>query len=94
MIARQADGAVLGFEPGNFTVNRKRIGKRIAAKLNDIQAKLRSRIHARLKDTVEWLQRVMRAYFRYHALPGNMRRLRSFRREVERLWYRTLRRRR
>jgi len=78
---------------GNFTVNRKTVGKRMAAKLKDIKAKLRTRMHAGLKDTAAWLQRVVRGYFQYHAIPGNTPRLKSFRREVARLWYRTLRRR-
>jgi RNA-directed DNA polymerase len=78
---------------GHFTVHRKTIGKRMAAKLKDIKAKLRKRMHAGLTGTVEWLQQVVRGYFQFHAIPGNTSRLYSFRREVQRLWFRTLRRR-
>jgi len=78
---------------GNFTVHRKTIGKRMTAKLKDIKAKLRKRMHAGLTDTVEWLQQMVRGYFQYHAIPGNTSRLNIFRREVLRLWFRTLRRR-
>jgi RNA-directed DNA polymerase len=78
---------------GYFTVHRKTIGKRMTAKLNDIKAKLRKRLHAGVTDTVEWLQQVVRGYFQFYAIPGNTSRIHSFRREVLRLWYRALRRR-
>jgi hypothetical protein len=65
----------------------------MTAKLRDITAKLRKRLHGGWPDTVEWLQQVVRGYFQFHAIPGNTSRLQSFRREVLRLWYRTLRRR-
>lgn len=78
---------------GNFTVQRKTIGKRMAAKLKDVKAKLRQRMHARLPGTVKWLQQVVCGYFQYHAIPGNWARLEAFRDEVQRIWVRTLRRR-
>jgi RNA-directed DNA polymerase len=78
---------------GYFTVHRRTIGKRMAAKLKDIQAKLRIRMHARIGGTVGWLQQVVRGYFQYHAVPGNLKRMGAFRWEVARIWYRTLRRR-
>ena len=78
---------------GHFTVHRKTIGKRMAAKLKEIRAQLQRRMHACVEGTVEWLQQVVRGYFQYHAIPGNYDRLRAFRREVLRLWYRALRRR-
>jgi group II intron reverse transcriptase/maturase len=78
---------------GNFALHRKTIGKRMAAKLKDIKAKLRVRMHLRVSGTVKWLQQVVRGYFQYHAVPGNLRRMATFRWEVARLWYRTLQRR-
>jgi RNA-directed DNA polymerase len=80
-------------QTGYFTVRRKTIGKRMAAKLKDIQAQLRKRMHATLRGTVEWLQTVVRGYFQYHAVPGNEQRLRAFLHEVKRSWLRALRRR-
>ena len=65
----------------------------MAAKLKDIKAKLRIRMHRRMQGTVPWLQQVVRGYFQYHAVPGNLSRMAEFRWEVLRLWYRTLRRR-
>ena len=78
---------------GNFALHRKTIGKRMAAKLKDIKAKLRTRMHLRVRGTVKWLQQVVRGYFQYHAVPSNLTRMATFRREVAHLWYRTLRRR-
>jgi RNA-directed DNA polymerase len=78
---------------GNFTVHRKTIGKRMAAKLKDIRAKLRMRMHERVQGTVQWLQQVVRGYFQYHAIPGNWARMNAFRNDVQRLWYQALRRR-
>jgi len=80
-------------QTGNFTVHRRTIGKRMAAKLKDIRAKLRQRMHGRMKGTVRWLQQVVRGYFQYHAIPGNWARLTAFRNDVLRIWFRTLRRR-
>jgi hypothetical protein len=69
------------------------IGKRMAAKLKDIRAKLRMRMHERVRGTVQWLQQVVRGYFHYHAIPGNWARMSAFRKEVLHLWYQALRRR-
>jgi group II intron reverse transcriptase/maturase len=78
---------------GYFTVHRKTIGKRMAAKLKDIQTKLKQRMHEAIGDTVKWLQSVVRGYFQYHAIPGNEAQLKAFRKDVLRLWLRQLRRR-
>jgi RNA-directed DNA polymerase len=78
---------------GYFVVHRKTIGKKMAAKLKDIKAKLRVRMHLRVSGTVKWLQQVVRGYFQYHAVPGNRQSMATFRWEVAHLWYRTLRRR-
>ena len=81
------------YQTGNFPVHRKTIGKRMAAKLKDIRAKLRMRMHGRIPGTVRWLQQVVRGYYQYHAIPGNWARMEAFRREVQQTWFRTLRRR-
>jgi RNA-directed DNA polymerase len=70
---------------GYFTVHRKTIGKRMAAKLKDIRQQLRRRLHRRPGETVKWLQSVVRGYFQYHAIPGNEERLWAFRKDVLRL---------
>jgi group II intron reverse transcriptase/maturase len=80
-------------EKGYFTVYRKTIGKRMAAKLKDIQQELRRRRHASVAETKEWLISAVRGYFQYQALPDNQQQLKSFRNDVLRLWLRQLRRR-
>src|SRR5271157_904350 len=80
-------------ETGYFQVYRKTIGKRMAAKLKKIRQKLRERLHEETKVTGEWLQSVVRGYFRYHAVPRNEERLKAFRHEVLRMWWWQLRRR-
>src|SRR5580700_5600330 len=59
----------------------RRSAKRMAAKLKDIRAKLRQRMHARTPGTVKWLQQVVGGYFQYHAIPGNWERMNAFRRD-------------
>ena len=78
---------------GLFKIQRETIGKRMAAKLKEIKAKLRQRMHESIADTLKWLQSVVRGYFQYHAVPGNEHRLRAFRKDVLRTWLRQLRRR-
>lgn len=80
-------------EKGYFTVYRKTIGKRMAAKLKDIGQKLRQRMHESTETTKKWLISVVRGYFQYHAVPGNEQRMRAFRNDVQRIWRRQLRRR-
>lgn len=78
---------------GYFTVHRRTIGKRMAARLKEIRAKLRQRMHSSPAKTGEWLAQVVRGYFQYHAIPGNWARLKAFRSDVLRIWFQTLRRR-
>jgi len=78
---------------GYFMILRKTIGKRMAGKLKEIRQKLRMRMHDSPKDTLKWLQAVVRGYFQYHAIPRNEERLKGFRREVLRAWWQQIRRR-
>jgi group II intron reverse transcriptase/maturase len=78
---------------GRFTIHRRTMGKRLAAKLKDVHGELRRRMHGGLPKTAEWLRQVVRGYFQYHAVPGNWQRLRAFRKEVLHHWCRVLRRR-
>jgi group II intron reverse transcriptase/maturase len=78
---------------GAFTVRRKTIRKRMREKLQEIKQQLRRRMHDPVAQTGEWLQSVVQGYFNYHAVPGNLDSLRTFRERVTRLWRWTLRRR-
>jgi RNA-directed DNA polymerase len=51
------------------------------------------RWHKRVVENGEWLRPVVQGYFNYHAVPGNFAALRTFQREVARMWLAALRRR-
>jgi group II intron reverse transcriptase/maturase len=75
---------------GRFEVRRITDGKRRRRKLRELKQELRRRMHAPIAQVGEWLQSVLRGYYQYHAVPGNLAILSRFRRQVARLWYRTL----
>jgi len=78
---------------GRFTVKRKTVGKKLAAKLKEVKGKLQQRKHGSIAETGKWLRSVVQGYYNYHAIPGNYSRLRSFRHDVARHWWQALRRR-
>ena len=78
---------------GSFIVWRKTAKKRMVAKLQVLKAELIRRMHAPVAQVGEWLTKVVRGYYQYHAVPGNLNPLRSFRHRLCRLWRRTLNRR-
>jgi len=78
---------------GSFIVQRKTIRKRLSAKLHELKEELRRRWHEPIAATGAWLKSVVRGYFNYHAVPGNMDSLNSFRAQVIWRWHRALRRR-
>lgn len=81
------------WKDGRYIVWRQTAQKRMAARLKAIKAELRYRMHAPIPLVGQWLRRVVTGYYRYHAVPGNLRRLRTFMRHVRRLWRWTLNRR-
>jgi group II intron reverse transcriptase/maturase len=78
---------------GKFQVGRLTLRKRLTAKLGEVKAELRRRMHDSLITQGRWLESVVRGYLNYHAIPGNWQALGAFRTQVARLWYRTLQRR-
>jgi RNA-directed DNA polymerase len=76
-----------------FHIRRKTAKKRLRAALAKVKAALRRRMHDPVPEVGKWLQRVVRGYYQYHAIPGNWEALRTFRSEVTRYWLKTLRRR-
>jgi hypothetical protein len=78
---------------GWFVVKRQTAKKRLRNKLRAVRQELRKRWHEPVAATGDWLKSVVRGYFNYHAVSGNFRALRTFRREVGRLWLEALRRR-
>jgi hypothetical protein len=80
-------------QSGGFHVRRRTVSKRLRAKLRGVKGALLKRRHEPLSQQIAWLQGVVRGYFNYHAIPGNMPALETFRREAVRYWLRALRRR-
>jgi RNA-directed DNA polymerase len=78
---------------GKFLVLRKTVRKRLLTKLHGLKEELRRRWHDPLPDQGRWLRSVVRGYFNYHAVPGNLASLNRFRQEVSKRWLRALRRR-
>ena len=81
------------WKSGKFLVLRKTIHKRLSAKLRALKEELRRRKHRSVAELGKWLRSVVQGYFNYHAVPGNLASLRSFRLQVIRRWMRALRRR-
>ena len=81
------------WKTGRFIVKRKTVQKRLSAKLKELQEELRRRWHAPVVEVGKWLRSVVQGYLNYHAVPGNMGSLKSFRTQVIRHWYRAVRRR-
>jgi len=78
---------------GRFTVRRTTIRQRLRGKLRKIGQQLRERMHDPVPQTGKWLQSVVRGYFNYYAVPGNLDSIDVFRDRLLGLWWRTLRRR-
>ena len=78
---------------GQFTVKRKTVAKRLRGKLQAIKQQLRRRRHDPIAQTGKWLRSVVQGYFNYHAVPGNLDRLWTFRDRLTRLWRTQLRQR-
>lgn len=78
---------------GKFTVWRHTIGKRMRAKLREIKEELRRRLHWPIPVVGKWLRTVILGHFRYYGVPGNSRKLASFRYHITCLWLKSLRRR-
>ena len=52
-----------------------------------------TRMHDPVKQTGEWLKSVVKGYFNYHAVPGNLDSLAIFRKRLRVPWWHNLRRR-
>jgi group II intron reverse transcriptase/maturase len=75
---------------GRFTVLRQTMRKRLQAKLREVKAELRRRMHAPIPAQGQWLRAVVDGHLRYYAVPMNSPALHLFRFHVARLWHRAL----
>jgi hypothetical protein len=78
---------------GGFLVKRQSMSKRLRAKLRAVKVTLFRQRHRPVPEQGRWLQGVVRGYFNYHAIPGNMAALEAFRTQAVRAWLHALRRR-
>ncbi|MBV9498930.1 MAG: group II intron reverse transcriptase/maturase [Acidobacteriaceae bacterium] len=78
---------------GRFTVLRQTMRKRLQAKLSEVKAELRRRMHNPIPEQGKWLSAVVGGHTRYYGVPMNSHALSLFRFQVGRLWYRALSRR-
>jgi len=75
---------------GRFTVVRQTIRVRLQAKLGEVKAELRRRMHDPIPEVGRWLRTVVDGHLRYYGVPMNGRALFTFCFQVSRLWHRTL----
>lgn len=78
---------------GHFQLLRKTRGDRMRAKLKDIKADLRRRMHWPIAQQGKWLRQIVGGHFAYFAVPTNIRALTALRYRVIGLWRRCLQRR-
>ena len=78
---------------GRFTVRRQTIRKRLQAKLSEVKAELRRRMHEPIPEVGRWLRSVVGGHIRYYGVPTNSSALSRFRFQVGWLWHRVLSRR-
>jgi len=78
---------------GRFTVVRQTIRGRLQAKLREVKAELRRRLHDPIPEVGTWLRSVVTGHLQYYGVPGNWQALFTFCSQVAWLWRRTLERR-
>lgn len=71
---------------GKFTVIRQTMRKRMRAKLKELQAELRRRLHDPVPEVGSWLQTVVLGHQRYYGAPGNGRKMQAFKYHLSQLW--------
>ena len=78
---------------GRFWLRRIAISKRMRAKLREVNEQLKFRRYQPIPVQGGWLASVVRGYFAYYAVPGNIDSVSAFRTQVTRNWLQALRRR-
>jgi len=78
---------------GMFTVLRQTVRRRLLAKLQEVKAELRRRMHLPIPEQGAYVRSVVGGHLRYFGVPRNGPAIRLFRQEVGRLWHQGLSRR-
>jgi group II intron reverse transcriptase/maturase len=76
---------------GRFWLRRITVSKRMRAKLKEVKYQLKRRRHEPVPEQGRWLGSVIRGHLAYYAVPGNVRAVRSFRKQATRHWLAALR---
>ena len=82
---RRSDGA--------FQLKRFTAAKKLRSKLQEIKGILLRNRHRDIYEQGKWLQSVVQGHNNYFAVPGNLKAINAFRREICRYWLRSLRKR-
>ncbi len=69
------------------------MAQRLRAKLTEVKVELRRRQHQPVPEQGAWLRSVLQGHYQYYGVPLNAKALQQFRKEVTRLWHRSLSRR-
>lgn len=75
---------------GMFTILRQTQRSRLQAKLAEVKAELKDRMHAPIPGVGQWLGSVLRGHLQYYGVPMNGPALFLFRFRIARLWHRSL----
>jgi len=78
---------------GQFCVLRQTMRKRMQAKLINLRTEMRRRMHQPVPEQGQWLRSVVVGHYQYYGVPRNSPAMDAFRKEVIRLWKRSLERR-
>lgn len=78
---------------GGYTIARETARKKMAAKLREVKAELRRRMHESIPDQGKYLKSVIGGHVRYYGVPGNGNRINAFRFIIGQQWQRSLSRR-
>jgi len=78
---------------GGFTVLRQTMRQRLQAKLREVKAELKRRMHLPIPEQGAYLRSVVAGHVRYYGVPMNGRAISVFRYVVGWLWHRVLKRR-
>jgi len=77
-----------------YALKRKAVAKRLRAKIQEVRKTLMRKRHDPIPEQGAWLRGVVQGYYNYHAIPGNLPALETFRTETARAWRHALKRRR
>jgi hypothetical protein len=78
---------------GRLQMQRRTLAQRFRAKLAEIKVELRRRMHLPVPVQGAWLRSVLLGHYQYYGVPLNGKALQRFRKEVARMWQRSLSRR-